>query len=56
MPSEPCHVCSKWISKLNKLTVCYIDCDGDIIAIDSEHLVGHHRRLFATYNTFNVND
>ena len=42
MPSEPCHVCSNWLKKLNKLIVCYIDCDGNFISCESKDLIGHH--------------
>ena len=56
MPSEPCHVCSNWLRKINKLTVCYIDINGEFKAENSEDLIGHHRRLFATYKTLQITD
>ena len=43
LPSEPCKVCSRWLSRINKLTVCFIDMNGNYVQILSEQLKGHQR-------------
>ena len=43
--SEPCFVCSKWLNKIDKLVVCYIDVNGNFVEIDSKDLIGHHRHF-----------
>ena len=44
LPSKPCHVCSSWISKINKLKVVYTNENGIVECVRSVNLNGHLRR------------
>lgn len=53
MASKPCHVCSQWLNRINKLKVCYIDYEGNFYVVDSDKLTGHHRKFSVNYKTYN---
>lgn len=49
---EPCHVCANWIRRINHLKVCYVNRDGNFTVVNSEDLIGHHRRGFQQYKEY----
>ena len=49
LPSEPCHVCSKWLTRIDKLTICYVNTNGNYEQVNSSDLIGHYRTKNVRY-------
>lgn len=49
---EPCYVCAKWIRRINRLKVGYVNVNGNFEIVNSEDVIGHHRRGFQSYKEY----
>ena len=56
LASNPCKVCAKWLKRINKLNIGYINSEGQFEIVESENLNGHCRHHFKTYKNYCIDE
>ena len=53
---EPCCACSKWLRRINRLTICFVNKKGNLSIVNSYNLIGHLRREHDEYKRLIVTE
>ena len=52
LASNPCNVCTKWLKRIDKLNVGYVNSKGEFEIVESKDLIGHYRHHFEVYDNY----